>query len=46
LSSLALIEFIVMAGLGPAIHAFIVPANQQVDAPIKSGHDVKGAYRL
>ncbi len=29
----------VMAGLGPAIHAFLVKARQDVDARHKAGHD-------
>jgi hypothetical protein len=31
-------HFIVMAGLDPAIHAFL-PAKQDVDARVKPGHD-------
>jgi len=33
------IPLIVMPGLDPGIHAFLVATRKPVDGPIKSGHD-------
>jgi len=46
---LKMIRFFVMAGLVPAIHAFLAQCSQDVDARHKAGHDeltTKRSFRL
>jgi len=36
----------VMAGLVPAIHVFVIPLPEDVDARDKRGHDVSKRHRI